>query len=78
VIVAPVLVIPLIATFEITGVPVVVNVVLPEVAEVFPAFADTTSKSYSVPAVKPVSVTEWLVTNVVFTAVELPYAVVGP
>jgi hypothetical protein len=72
VIVALVLVIALIATFEITGVPVVVNVVFPDVADVLAAFADTTSKSYSVPAVNPVSVTEWLVTNVAFTVVEVP------
>jgi len=48
-------------TLEITGagaVPVVVNVEFVEVAEVFAEFAETTSKSYSVPAVKPVSVTE--------------------
>jgi hypothetical protein len=78
VIVAPVLVIALTATFEITGVPVVVNVVLPEVADVPLPFADTTSKSYSVPAVNPVKVTVWLVTNCVFTAVAVPYAVVVP
>jgi hypothetical protein len=62
-------------TFEITGagaVPVVVNIVFADVDEVFAEFADTTSKSYSVPAVKPVNVTEWLVVSVVFTVVELP------
>jgi hypothetical protein len=51
---------PVTETFEITGagaVPVVVNVVLADVAEVLPAFADTTSKSYSIPAAKPVNVT---------------------
>ncbi len=57
-IVAPVLVIALTETFDIKGVPVVVNVVLPEVDDVFPAFADNTSKSYSVPAVNPVRITE--------------------
>jgi hypothetical protein len=56
----------------------VVNVVLPDVADVPLAFADTTSKSYSVPAVNPVSVTVWLVTNCVFTVVALPYANVVP
>jgi hypothetical protein len=64
--------------FEITGAPVVVNVLFADVPEVFPEFVDTTSKSYSVPAVKPVSVTEWLVTRVVFTAGDEPYAVVIP
>jgi hypothetical protein len=68
-------------TFEITGaaaVPVVVNVVLPDVAEVPLPFADTTSKSYNVPAVNPVSVTVWLVTSAVFTVVAVPYADVVP
>jgi hypothetical protein len=78
VIVAPVLVIALTATFEIAGVPVVVNVVFPEVADAFPAFADTTSKSYSVPAVNPVNVTVWLVINCEFTVVAVPYAIVVP
>ena len=77
-IVAPVFVIALTATPEITGVPVVVNVVLPDVAEVPLAFAETTSKSYSVPAVNPVNVTEWLVTNAGLNVVEVPYADVGP
>jgi hypothetical protein len=58
VIVAPVLVIPLTATFDTSGAPVVVNVELPEVAAVLLAFAETTTKSYSVPAVNPVIVTE--------------------
>jgi hypothetical protein len=56
--VALVFVMAVTATLEITGAPVVVNDVFAEVAELFPAFADTTSKSYNVPAVKPVSVTE--------------------
>jgi hypothetical protein len=71
VIVAPVLV-GVTATFEITGVPVVVKVVLPEVAWVPLEFADTTSKSYSVPAVKPVNVTVWLVVSAGFAVVEVP------
>jgi hypothetical protein len=41
-----------------TGIPEVVKVLLAEVTEVPLAFADTTSKSYSVPAVNPVKVTE--------------------
>jgi hypothetical protein len=44
VIVAPVFV-AVTATFEITGVPVVVNELLADVADVFAALADTTSKS---------------------------------
>jgi hypothetical protein len=56
----------------------VVNVLLPEVAEVPLPFAETTSKSYIVPAVNPVSVTEWLVTKAVFTVEADPYAVLVP
>jgi hypothetical protein len=78
VIVAPVLVIALTATFVITGIPVVVNVAFADVADVPLPFADTTSKSYNVPAVNPVSVTEWLVTSCVLTVVEVPYADVVP
>jgi hypothetical protein len=69
--VAPVVDIAVTATFEMTGVPVVVNVLLPDVADVLEEFAETTSKSYSVPAVNPVRVTVWLVMSVVFTIVEL-------
>jgi hypothetical protein len=58
VIVAPVFVIAVTATFEIAGVPEVVNELFIDVADAALAFADTTSKSYSVPAVKPVKVTE--------------------
>jgi len=62
-------------TAEITGVPaveVVVNVAFGEVLDVFDELADTTSKLYFVPAVRPVSVTEWLVVRVVFSVDELP------
>jgi hypothetical protein len=68
-------------TAEITGVAAgeaVVNVALGDVLDVFAEFADTTSKSYVVPAVKPVSVTEWLVVSVVLSVDELPYPVVLP
>jgi hypothetical protein len=74
VIVAPVLVIALTAMLLITGAgaTVVVNVPFDEVADVPLPFAETTSKSYSVPPVSPVSVTEWLVTKAVFTVVAVP------
>jgi hypothetical protein len=72
VIVAPVLVRALTATFDMTGVPEVVNVLFAEVTEVPLAFTDTTSKSYSVPPVNPVNVTEWLVTSAGLTVVEVP------
>ncbi len=68
-------------TAEITGVPtveLVVNVALGEVLDVFAEFADTTSKLYVVPAIKPVSVTEWLVVSVVLSVDEVPYPVVVP
>lgn len=45
---------------------VVVNVKLPEVADAFELLAETTSKSYSVPGVNPVSVTECAVTSALF------------
>jgi hypothetical protein len=54
------------------GAAVVVKVVFAEVAEVPVALADTTSKSYRVPGVKPVNVTEWLVTSVVLKVVDEP------
>ncbi len=76
--VAPVVVIPFTATLEITGAPAVVSVELLEAADVPLAFAETTSKSYRVPAVKPVNVTEWLVTSAVFNVVDVPYADVAP
>ena len=56
----------------------VVNELFADVAEVPVELAETTSKFYSVPAVSPVSVTEWVVTSVVFTVVELPYDVLVP
>jgi hypothetical protein len=56
----------------------VVNELFAEVADVPLPFADTTSKSYSVLAVKPVSVTEWLVTSAAFTVDADPYAAVVP
>jgi hypothetical protein len=79
VIVTPVFVIALTAILLITGAAaVVVNVLFADVANVPLPFADTTSKSYSVPAANPVSVTVWLVTSAVFTVVADPYAIVGP
>jgi hypothetical protein len=60
VIVAPVFVIVVTAILVIIGAVAagVVKDKLPDVADVPLAFAETTSKSYSVPAVKPDSVTE--------------------
>ena len=53
--------------YEITGggavLVDVVNVELVEVVVVFAELAEATSKSYVVPGVRPVSVTEWLVTS---------------
>jgi cation transporter-like permease len=71
-----------VATFVITGgvltTDVVRKVELVELADIAPEFAETTSKSYVVPSVRPVSVTEWLVT-IVESSVEFdPYAVVVP
>jgi hypothetical protein len=76
--VAPVVEIELTTTFEMTGVPVVVNLLFTDVADVPLAFADTTSKSYRTPAVKLASVTEWLVVSVVFNIVAEPYDVLVP
>jgi hypothetical protein len=56
----------------------VVNVLLAEVADVPLPLADTTSKSYKVPAVKPDSVTEWLVVNVGLRFEAEPYVVLVP
>jgi hypothetical protein len=65
-----------VATLVITGgedtTEVVIKVELPEVADIAPAFAETTSKSYVVPSVRPVSVTEWDVTRVVSRVEEEP------
>ena len=55
-------------TAEITGATaVVVNVKLPEVVDRLELLAETTSKSYVVPGVKPVRFTEWVVTKALFT-----------
>ena len=69
-IVADVEVIAVAVTAEITGgaEPVVVKVAFGEVADTFVLLAETTSKSYSVPGVKPVIVTECEVTSVLFSA----------
>jgi hypothetical protein len=56
----------------------VVNVEFAEVADVPAEFAETTSKSYVVLAVKPVRVTEWLVVSVVFSVDEEPYELLPP
>ena len=75
------LVTPLVPMLLITGpgaVPVVENVALDEVEESASEFADTTSKSYSVPGVRPVSVTEWLVTEVGSSVVAMVYVEVTP
>jgi hypothetical protein len=74
VIVAPVFDIALTATLLMTGAAaaIVVNDEFAEVTDVPLAFADTTSKSYSVPAVRPVNVTLWLVCSAVFSVVEDP------
>ena len=55
-------------TAEITGATaVVVKVALGEVADRLELLVETTSKLYSVPAVKPVIVTECEVTSVLFS-----------
>ncbi len=73
---------PVVPTFEIAGgadvTTLVVNVELPEVVDPAPAFTETTSKSYVVPGVSPVSVTVWLVTNAEFTGELDPYPFVTP
>jgi hypothetical protein len=73
---------PVVATLEITGgvdaCAVVVNAELLEVVDTALEFAETTSKSYVVPGVSPVSVTEWLVTRVEFRVEADPYPVVVP
>ena len=79
--VTDVAVMPLVAIFEITGcgaVPVVVKVKFAEVLEILLELAETTSKSYSVPEVKPVMTTEWLVTGLVLNGEIDPYSVVAP
>ena len=68
VIVAEVEVIPVDVTAEITGATaVVVKVALGEVDDKLEALAETTSKSYSVPGVVPVIVTECEVTSALFS-----------
>jgi hypothetical protein len=56
--VAPVVVIAVTVTAEITGGGVVVKLELAEVDEAVDPFTETTSKSYVVPGVRPVIVTE--------------------
>jgi hypothetical protein len=52
-------VVPLVATFVMVGgTGFVAKVEFPDVADPFPVFAEVTSKSYVVPGVRPVSVTE--------------------
>jgi len=64
-----VVVIPVDATAEITGATaVVVKVAFGEVVVRLELLVETTSKSYSVPGVKPVIVTECEVTGVLFKA----------
>ena len=68
VMVADVVVIPVAVTAEITGATaVVVKVALGEVDDKLEPLVETTSKSYSVPCVKPVIVTECEVTSVLFS-----------
>jgi hypothetical protein len=65
----------------ITGagaVPVVVKLEFVDVEETDKAFADITSKSYAVPGVRPVRVTEWLVTSIGSSALDKVYVVVSP
>ena len=69
VMVADVGVIPVDATAEIAGgTAVVVKVAFVEVVVTLAALVETTSKSYSVPGVKPVIVTECEVVIVLFSA----------
>jgi hypothetical protein len=51
-------VVPLVVTAEMTGAGVVAKVELGEVLDAVDPFTETTSKSYVVPGVRPVSVTE--------------------
>ena len=70
---APVEVIAVAVTAEITGATaVVVKVALGEVAVRLELLVETTSKSYSVPGVKPVIVTECEVTSVLFSVDWVP------
>jgi hypothetical protein len=63
VMVAPVVVIPVAVTAEMVGGGVVVKVKLPEVVVPPEPFVETRSKSYWVPGVRPVKVTECDVTD---------------
>ena len=68
VIVAEVVVMAVAVTAVMVGATaVVVKVELPEVAVRLALLVETTSKSYVVPGVSPVNVTEWAVTKVLFT-----------
>ena len=72
-IVAPVEVIAVAVTAEITGATaVVVKVEFGELVDRLELLAETTSKSYSVPCVKPVIVTECEVTSALFSADWVP------
>ncbi len=66
--VADVVVMPVTVNALMTGVPTsVTKVEFADVAFVPAELADTTSKLYVVDPVKPVSVTEWAVTKLVFS-----------
>jgi len=67
-----------VVTVVITGGAFVVKVAFGEVADRLELLVEATSKSYSVPCVKPVIVTECEVTSVLFSADCEPYAVVVP
>ena len=68
VMVAPVVVIAVAVTAEITGAAVsVVKVALGEVVDRLELLVETTLKSYSVPGVKPLIVTECAVTSVLLS-----------
>jgi hypothetical protein len=51
-------VVPLVVTAEMTGAAVVAKVELVEVVDAVEPFTETTSKSYVVPGVRPLIVTE--------------------
>ena len=80
--VTEVLVTFVVATFEITGgddvCDIVTKVELGELEDIPPRFAETASKSYVVPGVRPVNVTEWLVTEVGLSGEADPYPDVVP
>jgi hypothetical protein len=71
--VAELIVIPVIATPDMTGAGgAVVKVKFAEVDDWLAEFAETTSKLYVTPCDSPVSVTEWFVVRVVFGAEDKP------